>query len=98
MDSATVALVFGTRPEAIKIGPVFQQLMSEGSPLRPRVIVTGQHRTLLDQMLTVFGMQPAHDLAVMSENQTPASLTGDLVPRLVDVFRAEQPDIVLVQG
>ncbi|MBM3473884.1 MAG: UDP-N-acetylglucosamine 2-epimerase (non-hydrolyzing) [Armatimonadetes bacterium] len=98
MEPQSVALVFGTRPEAIKVGPVYQALLSDDTPLRPTVIVTGQHRALLDQMLAVFGMTPTHDLAVMSEGQTPASLTGLLVPQLTDVLRETQPDIVLVQG
>jgi len=98
MQSPSVALVFGTRPEAIKIGPIYRALAADASRLRPRVMVTGQHRELLHQMLAVFGMEPSHDLAVMSEGQTPASLTGLLVPQLTDLFASEQPDMVLVQG
>jgi UDP-N-acetylglucosamine 2-epimerase (non-hydrolysing) len=98
MESKSVALIFGTRPEAIKIGPVYQALLAETTPLSPLVIVTGQHRQLLAQMLGVFGMTPAHDLDVMAEGQTPASLTGLLVPQLTDLLRERQPEIVLVQG
>ena len=72
MESKSVALVFGTRPEAIKVGPVYRALLSDDTPLQPTVVVTGQHRELLDQMLGVFEIAAAHDLAVMSEGQTPA--------------------------
>ncbi|MBM3123228.1 MAG: UDP-N-acetylglucosamine 2-epimerase (non-hydrolyzing) [Chloroflexi bacterium] len=98
MESKSVALIFGTRPEAIKMGPVHRALLEAGHGLRPIVIVTGQHRELLRQMLDVFGMSPAHDLDVMAEGQTPASLTGVLVPRMADLLLAEQPDMVVVQG
>lgn len=98
MQPKSVALIFGTRPEAIKIGPVYLALQSTGGPLAPSIIVTGQHRHLLDQMLAVFGMTPTHDLHVMTDDQTPASLTGRLVPLLTDLLREKQPDLVLVQG
>jgi len=98
MEPKSVALIFGTRPEAIKMGPVFRALREAPYALRPVVIVTGQHRELLHQMLDVFEMTPAHDLDVMAAGQTPASLTGALVPRLADLLREAQPDIVVVQG
>lgn len=101
MDAArSVAIVFGTRPEAIKLGPVYRALLSEGAGLRfsPVVIVTGQHRELLDQMLPVFGMAADHDLDVMQAGQTPASLTGALVPRLQQALQETGPDLVVVQG
>jgi len=94
----SIALVFGTRPEAIKIGPVYRALLAPESPLRPRVIVSGQHRELLDQMLAVFEMPADRDLDIMTEGQTPASLTAALVPGLQEAFQAEGPDMVLVQG
>jgi UDP-N-acetylglucosamine 2-epimerase (non-hydrolysing) len=101
MESArTIALMLGTRPEAIKLGPVHRGLLSEGAArhLRPVVIVTGQHRQLVDQMLPVFGMEAAVDLDVMTEGQTPASLTGSLVPRLQETLEEQRPDLVMVQG
>ncbi|HJN16369.1 MAG TPA: UDP-N-acetylglucosamine 2-epimerase (non-hydrolyzing), partial [Armatimonadota bacterium] len=76
----SIALVFGTRPEAIKMGPVYRALTSEDSRFRPIVIVSGQHRELLDQMLGVFDIVPTRDLDVMTAGQTPGSLTGALVP------------------
>ncbi len=94
----SIALVFGTRPEAIKMGPVYRALTSEDSRFRPIVIVSGQHRELLDQMLGVFDIVPTRDLDVMTAGQTPGSLTGALVPALQDAFREEAPDMVLAQG
>ena len=96
----SIALVLGTRPEAIKLGPVYRVLQSDSASahFRPVVIVTGQHRQLVDQMLPIFGMKAARDLDVMTEDQTPASLTGTLVPRLDEALQEEQPDLVMVQG
>ncbi len=99
MDSArSIALVFGTRPEAIKLGPVYRALLEARDRFRPVVIVTGQHRELLHQMLGVFDMTPAHDLDIMAADQTPASLTAALIPRLQEVLKRERPDVVMVQG
>ncbi len=96
----SIALVLGTRPEAIKLGPVHRALVSEetGRHFRPVVIVTGQHRQLVDQMLPIFGMTAAVDLDVMDEEQTPASLTGTLVPQLQEALQEQRPDLVMVQG
>jgi UDP-N-acetylglucosamine 2-epimerase (non-hydrolysing) len=94
----SVALVFGTRPEAIKMGPVFNALVGARGRYRPTVIVTGQHRELLHQMLDVFGMKAAVDLDVMSADQTPASLMSILIPRVQEALRRERPDLVIVQG
>ena len=93
-----IALIFGTRPEAIKLGPVHLELLAAQDRYRPMVIVTGQHRELLRQMLTVFGMTPAHDLDVMSADQTPASLTSLLIPRVQETLQRERPELVIVQG
>ncbi len=99
MDSARpIALVFGTRPEAIKLGPVYLELLAARDRYRPVVIVTGQHRELLHQMLNVFGMTPAYDLDVMSADQTPASLASLLIPRVQETLRRERPELVIVQG
>jgi UDP-N-acetylglucosamine 2-epimerase (non-hydrolysing) len=98
MEPKTVALIFGTRPEAIKMGPVYRALVQDAPRLRPTVIVTGQHRELLRQMLDVFEMPAVHNLDVMADGQTPASLTGVLVPRISDLLREVQPDMVVVQG
>ena len=92
-----VAVVFGTRPEAIKLCPVVIALRN--SPLFDcRVCVTGQHREMLRQVLDVFGVVPDEDLALMRPNQTLGGLTSRAISALDNYFAAEKPDIVMVQG
>jgi UDP-N-acetylglucosamine 2-epimerase (non-hydrolysing) len=92
-----VAVVFGTRPEAIKLAPVIHELRRH-SDLETRVIVTAQHREMLDQANRVFGVVPDVDLDVMVPNQTLAGLTARLITALDEALEREQPDMVLVQG
>lgn len=92
-----VAVIVGTRPEAIKLAPVVRELNAT-HPLRPVLISTGQHREMLDQTLRLLDLCPDHDLRVMTDKQDLAELTGRLVMGLSQVLRAEAPDIVLVQG
>jgi UDP-N-acetylglucosamine 2-epimerase len=94
---ATVAVVFGTRPEAIKLAPVIRLLRSD-QHLRVRVIATGQHREMLDQVLAVFGITPDRDLRVMTTGQSLSQLTARLLALLDPVFVEETPDAVIVQG
>jgi UDP-N-acetylglucosamine 2-epimerase (non-hydrolysing) len=94
--SEAVALVFGTRPEAIKLAPVHQELSRRGTPVQ--VIVTGQHRGLLDQMLAVFGMTPDVDLDLMQEGQTLGAVTCGALSGLQETFHRLRPRVVLVQG
>lgn len=93
-----VMTIFGTRPEAIKMAPVVRALKSKPGVFEPVVVVTGQHREMLDQVLSLFGIQPDHDLDVMTPNQTLASMTGRILERLDPILVGEQPDWVLVQG
>lgn len=89
--------IFGTRPEAIKLAPVIHAL--QGDPFfDSRVVVTGQHREMLDQVLKVFSIQPHHDLCVMAPNQTLPQLTGRILDKLDPIFAREKPDCILVQG
>lgn len=90
--------VFGTRPEAIKMAPVIHAVQKHPDRLQARVCVTAQHRQMLDQVLTLFGITPDHDLHVMESNQTPTHVAAAVLQRLEPVLRAEQPDWVLVQG
>lgn len=90
-------MVFGTRPEAIKLAPVIRALEASSS-LQPCICVTGQHREMLDQMLALFEIRAHHDLAVMKPDQDLFDLTARLLPRLRVVLDAERPDAVLVQG
>jgi UDP-N-acetylglucosamine 2-epimerase (non-hydrolysing) len=92
-----ILLVFGTRPEAIKMAPIIRA--ARKSPqLDVRVCVTGQHRELLDQALNFFCICPDHDLSVMHHNQDLNSLTARILTGLRPVLMAERPDLVLVQG
>ncbi len=92
-----VLVVFGTRPEAIKMAPVVKEL--ERSPwFEPRVVVTAQHREMLDQVLRLFGIVPAHDLDVMRPGQSLFDVTARALRGLEDVFSRESPDFVLVHG
>jgi UDP-N-acetylglucosamine 2-epimerase (non-hydrolysing) len=92
-----VMIIFGTRPEAIKMAPVVREL--QASPeFEVVVCVTAQHRQMLDQVLALFEIVPQYDLNVMTENQDLASLTGRILTELQPVFRAEKPDLVLVHG
>ena len=95
-----VMCVIGTRPEAIKLAAVIQELQrrSLDKPLQTVVCVTGQHREMLDQVLDLFGIEPDHDLNVMSEDQKPAQVASAVMARLEPILRSEKPDWVLVQG
>lgn len=92
-----VTVVFGTRPEAIKMAPVILALKKDPR-FQCRVCVTAQHRQMLDQVLDVFGIVPDVDLNLMRPGQTLGSLTALAVEALDATFRAEKPDMILVQG
>ena len=92
-----VLIVFGTRPEAIKLAPVILELKKKPG-VQTRVCVTAQHRQMLDQVLALFGIVPDVDLDLMMPDQTLAKLTGRVISRLDQVFKEERPDIVLIQG
>lgn len=92
-----VMVVFGTRPEAIKLAPVVHAL-ARSATLQPYVCVTGQHRQMLDQMLRFFEITPDHDLEVMRPNQDLYGLTARLIESMQPVLLAQKPDAILVQG
>jgi UDP-N-acetylglucosamine 2-epimerase (non-hydrolysing) len=91
-------IVFGTRPEAIKMAPVIKKLRSKGSKLKVIVCVTAQHRKMLDQVLKLFDITPNYDLDIMKENQSLFDITLEGLRKLEDILRKEMPDIILVQG
>jgi UDP-N-acetylglucosamine 2-epimerase (non-hydrolysing) len=93
----TVSFVFGTRPEAIKLAPVIRAV-DRDPDLRSRVIVTAQHRQLLDTALQPFGIMPDVDLDLMRPGQRLTDFTQRVLARMDDVLEAEQPQLVLVQG
>jgi len=93
-------VVFGTRPEAIKLAPVIQRLRrkSEEAVVDTVVCVTAQHRQMLDQVLTLFDISVDHDLDVMEQDQTPTRVASEVLSSLEGVLAKEQPDWVVVQG
>jgi UDP-N-acetylglucosamine 2-epimerase (non-hydrolysing) len=92
-----VLSVIGTRPEAIKMAPVIKAI--EASPhLDSLLCVTGQHQSMLDQVLDVFALKPDFDLAVMRQGQTLADITGSVVAGIGGVIERSKPDVVLVHG
>ena len=94
---SNVLAIFGTRPEAIKLAPIVRALEVEPR-LSVRVVVTGQHREMLDQVLAVFGITPSHDFNVMTVGQSLPQLTSRLLPPLDQAIAAEVPAAILVQG
>jgi UDP-N-acetylglucosamine 2-epimerase (non-hydrolysing) len=92
-----VMTVFGTRPEAIKLAPVVLALAGSAA-FEPIVVVTGQHREMLDQVLGFFGIRPGIDLALLEHGQSLAKLTAGALAALSPVVERERPDCVLVQG
>lgn len=93
----TVMLVFGTRPEAIKMCPLVIELKKRPD-LRVLVCVTGQHRQMLDQVLDTFGIVPDYDLTIMKDKQTLFDVTTGILDGIKPVLEAEHPDLVLVHG
>lgn len=92
-----VMLVFGTRPEAIKMCPLVNELKSREN-LETIVCVTGQHRQMLDQVLNAFHVVPDYDLSIMKDKQTLFDVTTSILNRIKDVLEKENPDVVLVHG
>jgi len=93
----TVLSVFGTRPEAIKMAPVLQALSREAG-VRSLVCVTAQHREMLDQVLTLFGIRPDHDLDLMRDGHTLTEVTTRTLALLAPYLDEARPDLLLVQG
>ena len=92
-----IMLVFGTRPEAIKMCPLVKELYARES-IQTIVCVTGQHRQMLDQVLNAFEVTPDYDLSIMKERQTLFDVTISILERIKSVLEKEKPDIVLVHG
>ena len=90
-------LVFGTRPEAIKMCPLVNELKNRPQ-LETIVCVTGQHRQMLDQVLEAFDVKPDYDLAIMKDRQTLFDVTISILEKIKGVLEKEQPDVVLVHG
>lgn len=93
-----VLLVFGTRPEAIKMAPLALQLKQQEGSFETKVCVTGQHRQMLDQVLELFNLTPDYDLNLMKPGQTLSDITSGVLKGLEQVFAEWTPDVVLVHG
>lgn len=92
-----VMLVFGTRPEAIKMCPLVNELKKR-EKLKTIVCVTGQHRQMLDQVLEAFDVEPDYDLSIMKDRQTLFDVTTNILSGIKEVLEKEKPDVVLVHG
>ena len=97
-NKKTILLVFGTRPEAIKMAPLVKTLQSQPENFKTVVAVTGQHRQMLDQVLRIFDIVPDYDLDIMKPNQDLYDVTSRVLLGMRDVLKEVQPDVVLVHG
>ncbi|KGP71973.1 non-hydrolyzing UDP-N-acetylglucosamine 2-epimerase [Pontibacillus yanchengensis] len=93
-----VMTIFGTRPEAIKMAPLVLELKKRSDQFEPIVTVTAQHREMLDQVLSIFGVEPDYDLNIMKSRQTLAQITTRAMEGLDEVMKETKPDMVLVHG
>lgn len=94
----TIMLVFGTRPEAIKMAPLVKEFQKYPKFFKTQVCVTGQHREMLDQVLTIFDIKPDFDLNIMKQGQDLYDVTARVLTGMRDVFKTCKPDVVLVHG
>ena len=97
MKKIKVCSVFGTRPEAIKMAPLVKELQSR-EELDAKVLVTAQHREMLDSVLELFDITPDFDLNIMKHGQTIADITTRVLHGVGEIFGQERPDLVLVHG
>ena len=95
--SKKIMLVFGTRPEAIKMCPLVKELKTRKN-VETLVCVTGQHKGMLQQVLDAFDVKPDYDLAIMQQRQTLFDITTRVLQGMKDVLEKEKPDAVLVHG
>ena len=93
-----VLLVFGTRPEAIKMAPLVKELQKDSANFDTIVCVTGQHREMLDQVLNIFDIRPDYDLNIMKQGQNLYDVTARVLTGMRDVLNEVKPDVVLVHG
>lgn len=98
MNRIRILTIIGTRPEAIKLAPLILELESRSEQFVSRVCVTAQHREMLDQPLTYFGVNPDYDLNIMSPGQTLAQITARAMEGLDQVCIQDKPDIILIEG
>ena len=94
----TIMFVFGTRPEAIKMCPLVKEFQKHSESFKTVVCVTGQHREMLDQVLSIFDVTPDYDLNIMKQGQDLYDVTARVLTGMHDVFKECKPDVVLVHG
>ncbi|MBS0351597.1 MAG: UDP-N-acetylglucosamine 2-epimerase (non-hydrolyzing), partial [Proteobacteria bacterium] len=93
-----ILIIFGTRPEAIKLAPVVKSLIKTFSKAQVKVCVTAQHRWMLDSVLELFAIKPDYDLNIMKVNQSLSELTANILNKLHELFQTFRPDMILVHG
>lgn len=98
MKKLKVMVVFGTRPEAIKMAPLVLELQKHSDSIETITVVTAQHRQMLDQVLETFSIEPHYDLDIMGKNQSLLDITGKILEKFDPVVKQELPDMVLVHG
>lgn len=98
MEKLKIMVVFGTRPEAIKMAPLVLELQKQKEVIETITVVTAQHRQMLDQVLETFNIVPDYDLDIMGKSQTLLDITSKILNQLDPVIKKEKPDMVLVHG
>ena len=98
MNKVKIAMIFGTRPETIKIFPIISEIKKYPHLIDYRIIVSGQHREMLDQMLEIFQINPDYDLDIMEQGQSLSDITKNSLLGIGKILKKERPSIVLVQG
>ena len=98
MGKLKIMVVFGTRPEAIKMAPLVLELQKQRETIETITVVTAQHRQMLDQVLETFKVVPDYDLDIMGKSQTLLEITSKILDKLDPVIKKEKPDMVLVHG
>ena len=98
MKKLKVMVVFGTRPEAIKMAPLVLELQKHSDSIETITVVTAQHRQMLDQVLETFNIKPHYDLDIMGQNQSLLDITGKILEKFDPVVKQELPDMILVHG
>lgn len=98
MQKIKVMTIFGTRPEAIKMAPIILELEKQVDIFESVVVVTAQHRQMLDQVLNIFNIKPDYDLDIMKNKQSLAYITSNVLIGLEEIIKKEVPDIILVHG
>ena len=93
-----VLVVFGTRPEAIKLAPIIKEFEKHPDEIQLKVCVTAQHRQMLDSVLKIFDIKPDYDLNIMRDKQTLFDITNNVLIKIKEIYLMEKPDIVFVQG